>query len=125
MRHGGEARVPPLGRQSKIFRPNKPLKRAAISPTGAQFMQLIFNFERVRNIDLRRGIFSRGHRVGTTRWPLLEIAGPDCHRWLRSSGCMDFALHASYPGRRTVFLDTKQAVRIRRKRYRWRADRKL
>ena len=60
---------PECGRQAvnqEFLHKTNSLKRAAILPTGAQHAQLIFNFERIRNIDLRRCIFSRGHRPRTS-----------------------------------------------------------
>src|SRR5437870_9992581 len=101
------------------------LKRAATLPTRLQLPQLVPNFERIRNIDLRRRILGGGDGLEINRRPLLEVAGTDCNRRLCAVRRVHFALHAGQAGRCPVTLNAKQAVPVRRNSYRWRTDRKL
>ena len=84
--HGAEIRVLVQTGQYIFSAPKTDsLERVLILPTGLQLTQLISNFERIHGIDLRRCIVGSGDGLGTIRWPLLEVAGTDCDRWLRAA----------------------------------------
>ena len=83
--HGAEISFLAETSQHKICPKTHSLKRALILPTRLQLTQLISNFERIHDIDLRRRIVGSGDGLETTRWPLLEVAGTDCDRWLSAA----------------------------------------
>src|SRR4029453_641729 len=79
----------------KNFLSTDRVERSAILPIGPEFKQLIFNFERIRNIDLRRGIIGGNHRLGTSGRPLLKVAGADCDWQLRAICRVHLSSHAT------------------------------
>src|SRR4030095_16708214 len=69
------------------------LERTLILPARLQFTQQISNFERIRDIDLRRRIIGGGDRFSTTRWPLLRVARGGFDPGVRGGPCGGGASH--------------------------------